>query len=185
MAEKVEQKIQEVRASIGDLHIAPRKTRLVTDLIKKLPVEEALRQLQFLNKKAARPIAKLLNSAIANAKHNFQINREELQVKNITVNQGNSVKRFMPRAQGRAFPIQRRTSIVEVILVGGYKKSKKAKARKTVVAAPQPVASKEEELKTSKEQPQPKWKDKGAGGGKIRQKFVDMKRRLFNRKTNA
>lgn len=189
MAEKEEQKIKEVRASIGDLHISPRKVRLVTDLIKSKSVEEARRQLQFLNKKAARPILKLLNSAVANAKHNFQLNLEELLIKNITVNQGRTSKRFMPRAQGRAFPIRHRAARVEITLVGGYKPKGGARAKvrkvKSPVLAAEAAEKPAQKSQAPAERPQPKWKAPGSRGGKIRQTFVAMKRRLFNRKTNA
>lgn len=130
MADKTSNsEIREVTATLGDLRISPRKVKLVTDLVKKKRVADARVQLQFLTKKAAHPILKLINSAVANATHNFHLNSERLFVKSITVNQGTMMKRFKPHAQGRAFPIRRRISVVCVTLVehGPSKTPKKAK----------------------------------------------------------
>src|SRR3989344_7393280 len=117
-------KEKEVRAILGDLRMSPRKVRLVTDLIKNKSVARALLQLQFLNKKAARPVLKLVNSAVANARNNFQLNPSSLLVKRIFVDQGISLKRFKPRAQGRALPIEHRTSRVTIVLVEDQKLAK-------------------------------------------------------------
>lgn len=102
---------------MGDLHIAPRKVRLVTELLAGRLVEAAKLQLRFLASKSARPLLKLINSAVANAQHNYKLDPQRLVIKSITVNQGYTLKRFKPRAQGRAFPIRRRTSRVDVVLV--------------------------------------------------------------------
>ncbi len=148
MAEQVKQannQPREVRAILNDLRISPRKVRLVTDLIKGKSVGEAERQLRFLNKKAAGPILKLVRSAAANARNNFQLNPESLLVKNIVVNQGIVMKRIMQRAQGRAFPIERRTSRVIATLTGTAEAPKKTKrsvkrAGKTSAAAAKPAS---------------------------------------------
>lgn len=106
----------EIKASLNYLRISPRKVKLVADLIRGLNVDKAQAQLQFLTKKAASPILKLLNSAIANAKHNFNLEKENLYIEDIGVNQGSTLKRWRPRAFGRAAPILRRTSHVTIIL---------------------------------------------------------------------
>lgn len=115
--------VGEVKARLGDLRISPRKVRLVTDLLRRKTFLEAVKVLTFLNKKSARPVLKLLNSAAANARNNFQLDPANMRIKSVTVNAGRVMERFMPRAQGRAFPINRRTSIVEVILAvnSGFK----------------------------------------------------------------
>lgn len=120
----------QVKASLNNLRIAPRKVRLVANLIKGMDVKDALNQLKFLTKKAAHPLVKVLNSAIANAKHNFEIDKENLYISKILVNEGPTLKRWLPRAFGRATPIMKRTSHITLILeekvpTKGRKKKKK------------------------------------------------------------
>lgn len=106
----------EVIAKLNSLRMAPRKVRLVADLIRRLPVIEADRQLVFLNKAAAKPLLKLLRSAIANADHNFKLSKENLWIKFLTVDGGATIKRFRPRAHGSAAPIRKRTSHITLKL---------------------------------------------------------------------
>lgn len=118
-------------AKLKHLRMAPRKVRLVADLIRGMDVQEAQKQLKFLNKKAALPLLKLLNSAIANAKHNFNLEKENLYISQILVDGGPSLKRWMPRAMGRATPILKRTCHITLLLdqkkgvVRPFKESKK------------------------------------------------------------
>jgi len=105
-----------VSARLRHLRISPRKVRLVADLIRGLDVEEAERQLTFLTKRSAQPILKLLNSAVANAGHNASLPKPGLYVASITVEPGPSLKRWRPRAMGRAAPILKRTSHVTLFL---------------------------------------------------------------------
>lgn len=117
MADKQEQKnITEVKAYARGVHMSPRKVRLVAVLLKDMSVAEALDNLAFITKKAVLPIRKLVNSGVANASHNFQIAAERLFIKSLTVDGGQVMKRFKPRAQGRAFPIRRRTSHINLVL---------------------------------------------------------------------
>ncbi len=120
----------EIKASLNHLRLSPRKARIVANMIKGMGVGQAQDQLRFSAKEASRPILKLLNSAIANAEHNFKQERENLYVKSIAVNQGTSLKRWMPRAFGRASPILKRASHINLILEAkpGMKKAKKAKS---------------------------------------------------------
>lgn len=106
----------EAKAKLNYLRIAPRKVRSVADLIRRKPVEEALAQLKFSPKRSAKPLFKLLRSAIANAKSAAQLNEEDLYIKEIKVDQGPSYKRWMPRAFGRASPIRKKTSHVTIVL---------------------------------------------------------------------
>ncbi len=97
--------------------MAPRKIRLVADLVRGKKTKEVLSQLKFSSKKAAPIIAKLLKSAISNAKNNLKIKDEEnLYVKKITVDEGPTLKRSMPGAFGRASMIRKRTSHIKIIL---------------------------------------------------------------------
>jgi large subunit ribosomal protein L22 len=106
----------EVKAKLKNLRIAPRKVRLVADLIRGKKVTEAERILNFTVKRAAKPILKLLNSAIANAKHNFGLEKEKLYIKKILVDEGQKFKKIFPRARGRADIIQKKSSHVTIVL---------------------------------------------------------------------
>lgn len=113
-----------MKASLSNYRQSPRKTRLVTDLVKGKSVAEALTMLKFLNKRAAAPIAKLIRSAAANAEKQGQDARK-LFVTSVVVDKGLVMTRFMPRAFGRAAPIRHRMSHVEVKLGTTGKKRKK------------------------------------------------------------
>jgi len=106
----------EVRAVTRYVRISPRKARLVTELVKGKPVEEALTTLKFVPKKGARLVRKTLRSAVANAEHNPNIDVDTLYVKRIYVDEGPSMKRWRPRAMGRATRILKRSSHITVIL---------------------------------------------------------------------
>ncbi|OGH64826.1 MAG: 50S ribosomal protein L22 [Candidatus Magasanikbacteria bacterium RIFCSPHIGHO2_01_FULL_41_23] len=108
----------ETTATLKNLHLAPRKVRLVTDLIKGMSAIEAAQQLEFSRKHAARSILKLLRSAIANAEHNHKMAIQTLIIKNAVVDGGATLHRWMPRAMGRATPIRKRTSHITITLVG-------------------------------------------------------------------
>jgi len=105
-----------VRASARFVRIAPRKARLVADQVRGLHIEKARALLQFSPRGAARDIQKLIESAAANAENNHDLDAEEMRVATITVDEGPTLKRFRPRAQGRATPIHKRTSHIAVAL---------------------------------------------------------------------
>jgi len=106
----------EVSAKLRFLRMSPRKVRLVVDLVRGLDTTKAEHQLQFMNKRAARPVLKLLQSAIANAENNNKLKKENLFIKKITVDQGPTLKRWRPRAFGRAATILKRSSHITIIL---------------------------------------------------------------------
>ena len=106
----------EVKAVTRYVRIAPRKARLVTELIKGKPVEEALTMLRFVPKKAARLVDKTLRSALANAEQNPNIDVDTLYIKRIFVDGGPTMKRWRARAMGRATKILKRSSHITVIL---------------------------------------------------------------------
>jgi large subunit ribosomal protein L22 len=106
----------EVRAVTRYVRIAPRKARLITELIKGKPVEEALTILRFVPKKAARLVDKTLRSAVANAEQNPNIDVDTLYIKRIFVDGGPTMKRWRARAMGRATKILKRSSHITVIL---------------------------------------------------------------------
>lgn len=106
----------EIKASLKNIRLSPRKTRLVARLLKGLPVSQAEAQLTFLAKRSAMPLLKLLRSAVANAKNNFSLTESGLVIKSMTVDEGIALKRWMPRAQGRATPIKKRACHVNLVL---------------------------------------------------------------------
>ena len=96
--------------------VAPRKARLVIDLIRGKSVVEARQILQFSDRAAAEIILKALNSAVANAEYTNQTQAEDLYVQEIFVDEGPTLKRIRPRAQGRAYRIRKRTSHITVVV---------------------------------------------------------------------
>ena len=98
------------------VRISPRKARLVVDMIRGQRVEQALGILEFTSRRAARLIAKTVKSAVANAESNQNVDVDRLYVKRAYVDEGPTLKRFMPRAHGRATPILKRTSHVTIVV---------------------------------------------------------------------
>lgn len=96
------------------IRLSPQKGRLVADQIRGLPVAQALEVLQFSNKKAARPLRKALESAVANAEHNEGADVDELRVANVCVDHGPTMKRWRARAKGRVARLKKRTSHIAV-----------------------------------------------------------------------
>ncbi len=104
------------KAQARFIRIAPRKARLVMDLIRGKDVDNALSVLRFTPRKGAKIIEKVLNSAVANAQNNHDMNKGELFIAQGYVDEGPVLKRFRPRAQGRASRIRKRTSHITLIL---------------------------------------------------------------------
>jgi len=106
----------EVKASLKYLKISPRKTRLVAGLLKGLSVQEAEAQLRYNKKRSSEPIMKLLKSVVNNAENNFRLNKDNLFIKSIRVDEGPALKRYRPRARGAVYTIKKRTSHINIIL---------------------------------------------------------------------
>ncbi|NPV30125.1 MAG: 50S ribosomal protein L22 [Firmicutes bacterium] len=106
----------EARAVARYVWISPRKARQVVDLVRGKKVTEALAILRFTPKKAARPVAKVVRSALANAEHNYNLDPDNLYIKRIYVDVGPIFKRYQPRARGRADLRRRRTSHITVVV---------------------------------------------------------------------
>ena len=98
------------------IRISTRKCKIVVDLIRGKSVKEAIGILTYTNKAACEPLLKLLNSAIANAENNLELNRDDLYVAEVYANQGPTLKRFRARARGSASPIMKRTSHLSIVL---------------------------------------------------------------------
>ena len=109
---------QLVTAKLSYLRMGPRKVRLVADLIRGRSVGRAIDILTVTNKRPAKPLLKLLMSAVANAKHNFSLAQDALKVATLTVDGGPMLKRWMPKAHGRATPVRERTSHINLVLAG-------------------------------------------------------------------
>lgn len=105
-----------VKAKARYVRIAPRKARLIADQVRGMHIEKARALLQFSPRGAAHDIHKLINSAAANAENNHDLIGDEMRVASITVDEGPTLRRFRPRAMGRATPINKRTSHIAVAL---------------------------------------------------------------------
>lgn len=120
----------EARAIARFVRVAPRKARLVADLIRGREVEKALVEVRFCRKRAARPIEKVLRSAVANAEQKGKVNLKSLRVDRIWVDEGPTLKRYRPRAMGRATMIRKRTSHITVCLRGEEEKKRKGRPKR-------------------------------------------------------
>ncbi len=124
----------ELRVTLNYLRISPKKVRLLTNLLRGLPVAQAESQLQVAEKASTAALRKLLKSALANAKHNHQLDEKDLFVKECLTNEGPKLKRYAPKAYGRAGLIRKRSSRVTLVLATRPGAAAKTSARP--VAAP-------------------------------------------------
>lgn len=106
----------QAKAVAKSIRIAPRKVGLVVDLIRGKNVAEAIAILQYTQRGASPVVEKVLKSAVANAEHNYELDTDNLVVSEAYVNEGATMKRFRPRAQGRASNINKRTSHITVVV---------------------------------------------------------------------
>ena len=138
-----------ITAQLNQYRQSPRKVRLVADYIKGKSASDAYDALNLLTKRASQPIQKLLASAVSNAKNNFGIERDDLIVKNLTVDAGAILYRRMPRARGTAYPIRKRTCNVVITLSvkGDTEVKEKTNTKKVEV---EKVAPKKTVKKTTK-----------------------------------
>lgn len=145
----------EVKAKVKHIRMSPRKVRLVVDVVRGLEVEKAIDQLDFMNKKAVTPVKKLLESAIANAENNFDLEKNNLFIKEIRVDESRTLKRWMPRARGRATPIRKRMSHINLILGelvdSGEKEGKKPEVEEPVKLGSQPKSDEGVKVKGKKD----------------------------------
>jgi len=133
--------VTEVHASLRHLRIAPLKMRLVINLIRGKNAMEAVDRLRLINKAGANPVSRLINSALANAVNNFSLDKNDLYIKKIIVNESPILRRWQPRAHGRSAPIRKRGSHVELIL--GFKPGMESTSVKKTAA----TKSQKEEVK--------------------------------------
>jgi len=176
----------QITAKLNNLRMASRKVRLVTNLIRRMDAKTARVQLQFMNKKAAQVILKLLNSGIANAKQNFNLNEDNLYISKLVVEGGTSLKRWLPRAMGRATPILKRTCSIALVLEekvtkGGQAAPKARKETKKATEEARPIVGKEETI--SAFEPEREEKAKPAFVPKPYDSSSQSKKRFFSRQT--
>lgn len=123
----------QITAKLNEYRQAPRKVRLVANLIKGKKVADAQDTLAFLVKRSSAPVSKLIDSAVANAENNFNISKDNLFIKNLRVDSGVTLKRRRPRARGMAYPINKRTSrlVIELDTIDNLpvKSKKQAKTK--------------------------------------------------------
>lgn len=176
----------EIKASLKHLRMSPRKARLVLDVIRKMPVDKALEQLQFLNKLAAEPVKKLIESAIANAEHNFSLERSNLYIKEIKADGGLTLKRWMPRAHGRATTLRKRSCHISLVLgeivESGKKEARKVKAEAPVKLEEVVADAKKSQTGSKKESQKADSKDKAKTETKSSKGFTS---KVFNRKAGG
>lgn len=165
----------EVKAKLNHLRMSPRKVRLVIDVIRKMPVDAALDQLRFANKLAAEPVAKLIKSAIANGINTYDLDRDNLYIKEIRSDEGVTLKRWMPRAHGRATSIRKRGCHISLVL-GEIKESGKKEKKVVKVADPVKLEKLVKEGEAAGQKSAPK-ADKEQG-----KKSAGEKTKMFRRK---
>ncbi len=148
----------EVKASLKYLRISPRKVRLLTNLIKGLSVKSAEANLLHISKKSSKPLLKLLKSAMANAEHNFNLDKDNLFVRAIRVDEGPALKKWRPRARGAASPIRKRTSHIFLTLKEIKEKETKIKKETKDVKHKKEIEAKKVQVKSSTFVKKPKFK---------------------------
>lgn len=167
-----------VEATLRNLRIAPRKVRTLSRMLSGLPVDAALHQLGFELRRGALPLEKLIRSAVANAEHNFSMMRDNLLVRQVSVNEGRTLKRWMPRAQGRATPIWKRSSHIRVVLeekIEGRRSEKLSSEGKEVKKINRSLRTKSSGSASS---------EVSAGSAKKKAAPVSSARRVFQRKAS-
>ncbi len=131
----------QVTAKLNYLRIAPRKMRLLVDLIRGEKVQKAMTLLDFSIKKGSKPLKKVLEQAVANAENNFQLEKSLLYISKITIDEGPKLKRWRARARGRAARIEKKTSHISLVL-SEVKEKKKKRVKKPSLAKVRKVKEK-------------------------------------------
>ncbi len=185
---------KQAKATLRQVRLSPRKARLVTNLVNKMYALDAIAQLQFVHKKAAPIIRDLIKSAVANGVNNFKMKKEHLYIQSITCDSGAKLKRYMPRAQGRASEIRRPLSHINVVLVEMKGSARKNNLNMVELERKTPNEVKVEKdgsAKTAKQDVAEERDKRGIksqsekGEQDVKKNKVTQKRRLFNRKSGV
>lgn len=161
----------QLKVKLNYLKIAPRKVRLIADTLKGLSVQEAQAQLLLRPQRSVKPLLKLLNSAVANAKNQKNIDPQKLFISNIRVDGGPILKRFLPRAMGRATPIHKKMSHVTLVL----EETEKKYVNRFIITPPPKKEKIKKEIKPKKEKTKEIKAEKPKGK-------IGLFKRLFRRK---
>jgi len=129
----------EARAQARYVRVTPMKARRVVDLIRGMNADDAQAMLRFAPQAASEPVGKVLASAVANATNNHAMDAKELRISEAFVDEGPTMKRIRPRAQGRAYRIRKRSSHITVVVTDGIEMPKITKPVKPAKAAPKPA----------------------------------------------
>lgn len=175
----------EVKAAARFVRMSPKKVRLIIDQIRGKSVVAADHYLQFVQRTAAQPVSKLLKSAVANAEHNFNLDTKDLVVKQVTANEGPIIKRYRPRAFGRAGMIRKRTTHIEMTLTSTTgAKSATVKKPKAAPEQAKPVAADKVEKGEKKEKTTSDIATSRASSAKVSgSNDKGFLKKVFNRKT--
>lgn len=179
----------QVKASVKNLRISPRKVRLVVDLVRGMDVLAAQNQLSFLNKRSAKDVLKLLNSAVANGENNFGLQKSNLFIKEIRVDGGITMKRWRQRAFGQASMIRKKASHINLILDEKIptisKKVKKAEEKAAVSVKSEAQTEKAKGESDTTSAPHKIDKDKNLISKEIKRHSTDkgFKKKVFQRKS--
>jgi len=122
--------MSDVKATVSSVRISPRKMSVVAGLVRGRSVADALVILEHTPRRAAKPLAKVIKSAGSNASQNHRLDSKTLQIKELEVSNGPSMKRFRPAARGRALPYKHRSSNIRVVVTGEEKVKKKTATKK-------------------------------------------------------
>jgi len=174
--------MKQQQATVRYLRMAPRKVRMVADLIRGLSASEAEAQLMVQRRRAAKPLLKLLRSAMANAKNNQREEATHWLVKSIAVDQGPMLKRFLPRARGSASELQKKMSHVSITLV----ETEGVKSRAFTIAPKKkkrsPSSAEKEKARPASEKPQGE-REKKDEADKRAKEGPGFFKKVFNRKS--
>lgn len=167
----------QVKAAVKHIRMSPTKVRLVADLIRGLEVKNAMDQLRFSSKLAKKPIMKLMDSAVADALHNFDIKKDNLFVKEIRVDEAKKLYRWMPKAHGRATKIRKRSCHISLVLQelvdSGEKKKKVQKIEAPVKLGGKPKEKEAEPVSSVAKEIAAKEKPKAEASEEKGKKIVD------------
>jgi large subunit ribosomal protein L22 len=161
----------QVSAKLNNFRKSPRKVRLVASMLRGLSTKDAQNQLKFVVKGSIPNFEKLLKSAVSNAENNFGLDKENLFIKDVIVNEGAKLKRWLPRAYGRASLILKRTSNIEIIVaeVVSGKGRKKVKKQEIKEVKGKPEIAKKEKEKTEE--------NKEVVKERVEKEFIDEKKK--------
>jgi len=172
-----------ISAKLSYLRIAPRKTRLLADLVRGKNVKEAQTILNFTVKKGSLPVLKLLNQAVASAINNLQLEPDNLYISKITADEGPKYKRWRPRARGQAYQIQKKMSHIIIVLDEKVKTKKKgSKSGKAAVAEKAEIKEEKVVRAGSESQAKPKTEKAKPEQELFKPKTERSAKRIFRRK---